>query len=104
MDKHYYFLESSPYNSGLSKLAKKLIDYFDAKYDHAVVDKDTLGLVVGNLTTTAIQFHEHDKRCKLPSVQCHYNNYTESYAIYIDEWRCSCKKAHLLTDIGHGVN
>lgn len=89
---YYYFNPSFTNGSGLTAMAKKLVDEAKAKHSYVVYGKDAIPQVVAELKARAEELKKENPRWKMPDISYYVSDWTGDVLLSIDSWSFVCYK------------
>lgn len=89
---YYYFNPSTTNGSGLTTMAKKLVDEAKARHSYVVYGKDAVPQVVAELKSRAEELKKENPRWKMPDISFDVNAWTGDGMLKIDDWSFICYK------------
>ena len=82
----YYFLQPSTTFSGLTTIARRIVDAAKATYGNCVMDRLAIELMVEELKELASEMKKTFPRGRIPKIELEGNPYSDSIHIRIDCW------------------
>lgn len=93
----YYYLDPSDTFSGLTAIAKRIVDAAKNTYGGCVMNKLAIELMVDEMNKSAREMKKAFPRGKVPRIELVENPYTDSLHINVDGWSIICHKVKDIT-------
>ena len=82
----YYFLQPSTTFSGLTTIARRIVDAAKATYGNCVMDRLAIDIMVEELKESAAEMKKTLPRGRIPKIELEGNPYSDCIYIRIDCW------------------
>lgn len=82
----YYFLQPSTTFSGLTTIARRIVDAAKATYGNCVMDRLAIDIMVEDLIVSARKAKQAFPRGKMPKIELTENTLADCLYIHIDDW------------------
>ena len=82
----YYFLQPSTTFSGLTTIARRIVDAAKATYGNCVMDRLAIDLMVEDLKKSALEMKKTFPRGRMPKIELTENTLADCLYIHIDDW------------------